>query len=136
MDRTWMPLVAGILSIVAGSLSLLGSVIASIGLGVFFTSTYWTGPGTADLPTVIIWMLFFLPYFIISAVSIAGGVYAIRKRYWGLALAGAICALLTVWAWPLGVVAIVFVALSKSEFNRVMPEPPSSINLPPSPQSS
>jgi hypothetical protein len=134
-----MPVVAGILSVVAGSLSLLGSILISIGLGVFLTSTYWTGPGTADIPTVIIWMVFFLPYFIISALSIAGGIYALRRKIWGLALAGAICTLFTIWAWPLGAAAIVFLALSKDEFNHIItmsPFPPRESSPPFPPQSS
>jgi len=116
-----MPLVAGVLNIVTGALSLLGSIIVSLGLGVFFTSTYWTGPGGIDASTVAIWTVFFLPYFIVGAVAIAGGIYAIRRRLWGLALAGAICSLMTIWAWPLGVASIIFIALSKNEFNHVKP---------------
>ena len=55
------------------------------------------------------------PLIVIGVVAIVGGVYALRRRIWGLALAGSICALMGPWA-ILGILAIIFVALGKSEF--------------------
>jgi len=43
-----------------------------------------------------------------------GGVFALRRRFWGLALAGSICALSG--ATVLGILAIVFVVMGRSEF--------------------
>jgi hypothetical protein len=43
-----------------------------------------------------------------------GGIYALKRKVWGLALAGCICAL--IGPWILGIPAIIFVALGKNEF--------------------
>lgn len=120
MNRTWMPMTAGILSIVAGALSLLGGFFTVLFFSYFISTSYWNGSITPNLAGVVVWLAF-LPYLIICAVAIAGGVYAIRRQLWGLALAGSICALLTGWAWPIGVAAIVFVVLSKGEFDHTGP---------------
>jgi hypothetical protein len=60
---------------------------------------------------------------ILGLIAIVGGIFGIRRRVWGLALAGAICALFPshpygrlIWSPALGILAIVFVALSKGEF--------------------
>jgi hypothetical protein len=50
---------------------------------------------------------------ILGIVAIVGGVSAIRRKRFGLSLAGAICALLSVF---LGIPAVIFVALGKREF--------------------
>jgi uncharacterized membrane protein len=55
------------------------------------------------------------PLIVLGIVAIVGGIYALRRRLWGLALAGSICALLGPWAL-LGILAIVFVSLGKGEF--------------------
>ena len=49
----------------------------------------------------------------ISIVAVAGGLCALKRRAWGLALAGSIC---SVFCW-LGIPAIIFIALSKQEFS-------------------
>jgi hypothetical protein len=50
---------------------------------------------------------------ILGIVAIVGGISAIRRKRFGLSLAGAICALPSV---ILGILAVVFVALGKREF--------------------
>ena len=52
----------------------------------------------------------------VGIVAIIGGVYAIRRRNWGLALAGSILAVPGIP--PAGVLALVLVAISRKEFNR------------------
>jgi hypothetical protein len=136
MEKTWLPTVAGILSIIAGGLSLLGTAIIGLGVSLFFSSGYYYGFDTRGIPSLTaLWVAVFLPYFIISAIAIAGGVFALRRKLWGLALAGAICALFTGWAWALGIAAIVLVALSKHEFDHSAPLLPSSAAPPPPPAS-
>jgi len=51
---------------------------------------------------------------IVSIIAIAGAVCALQRRIWGLALAGSICAL--VGFGILGILAIIFISLSKREF--------------------
>ncbi len=125
MDKTWMPLVAGILSIVAGGLSLIGGIIAILAASVFMVAPY-SGLGQEAIG-IVFFLAVLIPFLIICAVAIIGGIYAIKRRNWGLALAGAICSILTSWAWMLGVAAVVLVALSKKEFNgnsSILPPPP------------
>jgi hypothetical protein len=54
-----------------------------------------------------------VPLLALGIVAIIGGVSAIRRKSFGLSLAGAICAL------PsniLGILAVIFVSVSKREF--------------------
>jgi len=62
---------------------------------------------------------------IVGIVAIVGGIFAIRRRLWGLALAGAICALFPPHIAVLGILAIIFVSLARGEFpsgTRATPE--------------
>jgi hypothetical protein len=122
MIRTWMPTVGGILSIVIGSINLILSVLIIIGLAAFFASSYYPNYSGSGVSATL-GALIFLPIFIISVVSIIGGIFALRRRLWGLALAGAICAILPLWSLIFGVIAVVFIALSKHEFDYVAPPP-------------
>ena len=51
-----------------------------------------------------------------GVVAIVGGIQALKRRRWGLALAGSICALLPP-STLLGVISTVFVTLARDEFN-------------------
>jgi hypothetical protein len=130
MNRTSMPVAAGIICIVVGALSLIGSFLAALFFSVMTNSTYWDGTITAESASAIVWAIF-LPYFIICVLAIIGGVFALKRKIWGLALTGAICCLLTWWAWMAGVAAIVLVALSKKEFNQVKTEETVTVIRPP-----
>jgi hypothetical protein len=106
VGRRWMPTAAGILSIIAGAIGLLvGVVVAAVGEIV----------GEAE---GIVWFgAISAPFIGLGIVAIIGGVFALRRRIWGLALAGAICSLcFPPYSWFLAIPAIVFVALSKREF--------------------
>jgi uncharacterized membrane protein HdeD (DUF308 family) len=107
MQKTWKPTTAGILSIISGALTLLAGLAVAL-LGTFagaFGSLVLGGvfAGIAVVPIIL------------GIVSIVGGIYALRRRFWGLALAGSICALS---CWILGIPAIIFVVLSKDEFSK------------------
>jgi hypothetical protein len=101
---------AGILAIIAGAIGVIfGLVLAVIG-----------GLGGAALGLVGMLPLggflagaFAVPL-IFGIVAIVGGVYALKRRIWGLALAGTICAIFAVWF--LGIPALIFVILGKGEF--------------------
>ena len=103
-QETALPKTAGILSIISGGIGLItGIVVAAV---VETAGGYWGfwGLGAVTIPLIVL-----------GIVAIVGGVFALQRRIWGLALAGAICALM----WPitaLGIPAIIFVALSKREF--------------------
>jgi len=114
--KTWKPTTAGILTVIGGAFLLawgLGHVIrAELVAG---TLTHWQ----------------FGPVFIVlGLITIVGGIFAVRRRVWGLALAGAICAVFPfhpygslIWTPILGILAIVFVALSRNEFSSATPKP-------------
>jgi hypothetical protein len=48
-------------------------------------------------------------------LAIVGGAFALKKRHWPLALAGAIAG--TITFFPCGIPAIIFVSLGKEEFS-------------------
>jgi hypothetical protein len=103
MEKTWKPTVAGILAIIAGAIQVIvGIVIAAVGsIGWFFGVGWFSAFGA--------------PLIILGIIAIIGGIYALRRQIWGLALAGSICALIGPW-FILGVLAIIFVSLGKREF--------------------
>ena len=106
---TWMPLTAGILELIIGVPGLiLGLIAVAVGsIATFFIAGLG---GLIGAPIVIL-----------SIVAVIGGVFAIRKRAWGFALAGAICGFvvglpLVAPAILLGIPAIIFVALGREHF--------------------
>ncbi len=114
----------GVLSIVAGGFSLIwaAGLIALAALMAFVSD-----PGALmDSPAGGVFFMLALFYGIIAlvilligALAVTGGVFAIRRRVWGLALAGAIAAVIVML--PCGVVAVVFTALGKPEFETAPP---------------
>ena len=114
MQKTWKPVVGGVCGIVAGAVGVLaGAVIGAFGAWWPLLTPHmnpWTACGGLGL---LGW-----PLLILGIVAIIGGVFAIRRKTWGLALAGAICAVLVLPAFLLGVLAVVFVTLSRAEFER------------------
>ena len=99
--KTWKPIAAGILSIISGTFIVWYRLSELIRVG--------------SSPVGII----------LGLIAIVGGIFAIRRRAWGLALAGAICAIVPphpwgflIWTPILGILAVVFVVSSKSEFSR------------------
>ncbi len=103
--KTWKPTAAGVLAIVAGALTVLTALALSLLMPIAATSRYTMAPVAAF---GILWLAG-------GVVAIIGGIFALQRRHWGLALAGAICALLPP-ATLLGIVSTMFVALSRDEF--------------------
>jgi len=104
MEKTWKPTSAGILCIIAGSIGVITGIVVGL-LGSFIGTILgvpWTG-------------VFGVPSLILGIIAIVGGIYALKRQVWGLALAGSICALVGPWA-ILGILAIIFVSLGKGEF--------------------
>jgi hypothetical protein len=105
----WMPVTAGILDLIVGVPGLIIGIICAV-IGGFLTF-FIAGLGA----------LLGAPLIILSIVAIVGGVFAIRKRAWGFALAAAICGFIVglpfiAPAILLGIPAIVFTALGKGQF--------------------
>jgi hypothetical protein len=81
MQKTWKPTTAGILAIVAGAFEVIFGIVIAVfgGIGGGLVGMGWLGAIGA-------------PVIILGIVAIMGGIYALRRRIWGLALAGSICA--------------------------------------------
>jgi hypothetical protein len=116
--KTWKSTTAGVLEIVAGAFQIVaGMAVVLIAGGVA------GGLRIAELPRLALLVPLPLiagvgvPLLVLGAVALAGGISALRRKRWGLALAGGICALLPLHTL-LGILAIVFVAMSREEFNQ------------------
>jgi hypothetical protein len=105
-----IPLIAGILAIVAGSLKLF----ALFGL-IIFSFFVMAPPSIRGIVSLeLIWVAF-VPVLILIALSIGGGIFAIQRKLFGLALTGAIAALLPFSLF--GLASIILLAISKDEFD-------------------
>ena len=119
MEKTWKPTVAGILDIVSGAVGLIavfGLLIAIVITGGFYI------PGTEQIPKFVPSLLtgIAVPLAILLILSLVGGIYAVQRKKWGLALAGSISAIFAsiplLGGLPVGITATVLTALSKNEF--------------------
>jgi hypothetical protein len=114
MQRTWKPTAAGILCIIAAIICIALVVLSVLLIGVF--QLFWifgASPGQ-EIPGGDVVNGILIGGGIVSIAAIAGAVCCFKRRLWGLALAGAICAL--VGFGVLGMLAITFISLSRSEF--------------------
>ena len=111
----------GVLSIIGGILEAIGGgIVVGIVIHYLIRGPLWAIP---DIPFP--WgeiVLDFLPGIVIivgililvlGAIGIVGGISALNRKSFGLSLAGAICVLPTTL---FGILAIIFVAASKKEF--------------------
>ena len=119
--------IGGILSIVAGAFAvfyLIGLLFMVLVFSIAETDTrfYYDGYRYADgsfIIVMVIWIAFAAFFIIMGALGVIGGIFAIKRKHWGLALAGAIGG--TITFFPVGVPAIIFVALGKGEFETGSP---------------
>ena len=123
--RTWKPTVAGILNIVSGGLSLVGIIITVIwvqafntGGGVQFLEDLWAELEVQGFSTdflVVLLVVASIWSAVVGILSVIGGIYSLQRRKWGWALTGSIASVLG--QMVLGVLAVIFVALSRDEFD-------------------
>lgn len=104
MEKTWKPTVAGILAIIAGAIQLIIGMLCATGVG-FVAGIF----GLGWLSAICV------PLIVIGIIAITGGVCALARKAWGMALTGSIFALIGPW-FILGILAIIFVSLGKREF--------------------
>jgi len=121
--------IGGILSIVSGVFGVLGAIVLlffTTLFGAIFTDPYFgISDGTEVLPLIAtVYGAMGVVLIILSVLAIIGGAYSIKKRLWGLALTGAICAIIT--GGPIGIAAIILISIGKNEFNK-QTLPPSSV---------
>ena len=118
-DRSGLLTAGGILSIASGGLGLLSLLF----IIPFFIIPFIPGAEDdleGDAGFYMFYLMFLVPYFLVfgvlSALAIIGGIYALKRERWGLALGGAICGAIPS-SIP-GIIAIVFIAMSKDEFKK------------------
>ena len=110
MERTWKATWAGILTIIGGS----------FGIGVGAWVTLMGGIGRmGEMGGMGMGMLGWVAAFgggllALGIIALIGGIVTLRRKAWGFALTGAICALFPIV--PLGVLAIIFVSMGRKEF--------------------
>ena len=94
---------AGIFSIIGGIFGIVsGASVAAIG-------------ALAGLAGMGMFSVIGAPLIGIGIVALIGGIFTLKRRTWGFALTGAICALFPIV--PLGIMAIIFLAVRKNEFD-------------------
>jgi len=111
VQRTWRSATAGILSILA-------AIIGIFLVRLLITYSGWYGEPTGFLPgstLVVVPESAFVIQLGFGMLAIGGGICALTRKLWGFALVGSICSLICLW--PLGLLAIIFTAVSKKEFS-------------------
>ena len=103
--NTWKPTTAGILGIIAGTLAI-----------IFAFTMFHRHEVIGLLNHGGRWRVWSVIALLMGIMSIIGGVFALMRKAWGAALAGAITALYPYGIF--GILAIIFVALSKGEFSH------------------
>jgi len=115
--KTWKPTTAGVLEIVAGAFQLVaGAATILVAGGVAGGMRLAELPRFSLLIPLPVIAGIGLPLLVLGTIALLGGISALQRRRWGLALAGGICTLLPMQTL-LGILAIVFVAMSRDEFN-------------------
>jgi hypothetical protein len=114
-------LIGGILSIVSGGFGVLTGVgialFSILLLNTIFSAPSFRGNAPPDEFLLIMKLVYGgmgVFYALVGALSIVGGIMAVKRKNWGLALAGAIAA--SVAFYPVGIAAVIFVSMSQPEF--------------------
>ncbi len=103
--RTWKGTTAGVLSIIGGIIGLAGGIALTVGLS-FISGFLSFGALLAPIGPVLI---------VLGIIALIGGIFTLKRKSWGFCLAGAICAMFPII--PLGIIAIILLALARKEFN-------------------
>ena len=111
VEKTWKPTTAGILSIIGGIIGCIYGIGVAVAMGVVGGMLSMFGLGGLGGIGIAMGVVLL----ILGVIAIVGGTYAMKRKSWGLALAGSICALFNP-VGILGILAIIFVAIGKGEF--------------------
>jgi hypothetical protein len=118
MRKTAMTTAAGTLSILAGVANMLVAFLLFIGMLViqgaigFVAIPFWV---PVNVPAVL--FLLSIPFIAAGALALIGGIYAVQRRKWGLALAGSVAAFFPCGIF--GLVSVILLVLSRDEFELV-----------------
>ena len=121
VKKTWKPVVAGILDIIEGAFSIMGAFLLLIASAVISAGSSWAGLNESDFGTMTaasvaaVILVIAIIIALLAILEIIGGIFALRRKAWGLALAGSIAAALPMNI--LGILSIIFLAMGKDEFS-------------------
>ena len=108
MERPWRSLTAGILNIISG----VGMLFVCFWLLLAGGITTAVGNAPAWVPGLLFGLAF--PFAILAILACIGGIFAIKRKIWGLALTGSIASFFC--CFVLGIVSIALISLSRNEF--------------------
>ena len=108
MEHSWRTSTAGILNIIAG----VGMLFVCFWLVVAGGITSMVGNVPQWLPGFLFALA--VPFVILSILAVIGGIFSIKRKFWGMALTGAIAAFFCCAIF--GIISIILTALSHSEF--------------------
>jgi hypothetical protein len=110
----------GMLSITAGMFDLFVATGLVIDVLVTGTANIFTAaeisPLTMQTFTALIKVLA-VYLAVVGMLAVVGGMFAVQRKNWGLAMAGSIAALVSFGGAVLGIPAVVFTAISRREFS-------------------
>jgi hypothetical protein len=121
VKSTWKSTTGGVLTVVAGVLSLIGFFGLIVAIAVIGNSEAvldaFREAGISGEIGLVQAILTVIAIFcaIIGVLAVIGEIFALQRKRWGWALAGSIAAILGSW-WPIGVAATVFTAIARDEF--------------------
>ena len=116
--RTWQPTAAGILTIISSCYGTSFGIALTKGVSLLhLLLLLGDGGQQVNMGTASEITFYGILYIVFGVIALIGGISALRRKVWGLALAGTI---LSLWMIPvgtvLGIISIVFLAKSKGEF--------------------
>ncbi len=125
--------VGGILSIISGAFGfcwLAFSLFMVYMVDLMFRELFYEpfspyGGAPLDEFLTVMMIVYVAPgvfFALVGVLGIVGGIFALKRRRWGLALAGAIAGTLTFF--PCGIPAIIFVSIAQPEFSASQPSAP------------
>jgi hypothetical protein len=106
------------LAIAGGALSIIAGVVGILG------SIFWFGDALLwELGLAFCWVIML----VVSIIAIIGGIMALARRMFPMAIIGAVCAMLSVGffglSFFLGLVALILIILGKDTFGPMAPRP-------------
>jgi len=116
-QNQWMPLVAGILTLIAGGtkvLAFIGFLVALLVVPASSYSSWDSAPHMIWSPNLM--LAFMVPLLVLGVLAIIGGIFMLQRRVWWMALVGGIAAMIP--NSLLGIAALVFISISKDQFDQ------------------